>query len=180
MKVCLEPDCLQLIPFSQTAGQCPSHQSKSALPKSPKNSSQFSLDGTTHVADRFIKEEYYDGLTQMSPLLIRQAIQEATDLGLKTELEISKHLTLVYGGVLIENAALVEQHWPIMGPQPGVPAAGVSQSSTPLTPRKPDSTLHPHRFSRPISAPISTNLTNFGPISQNPPPYHPILYLRLI
>ena len=58
---------------------------------------------------------YYDGLTSMSPTLIRQSILECLDLGLKTELEVAKHLTILYGGLLTENAALTEQHWPITG-----------------------------------------------------------------
>ena len=46
----------------------------------------------------------------MSPVLIKQDIQEALDPGLMTELEASKHLTVRYGGLLLGNAALVEQH----------------------------------------------------------------------
>ena len=49
----------------------------------------------------------------MSPVLIKQAIGECFDLGLKKELDVSKHLTVMYGGLLMENAVLVEQHWPI-------------------------------------------------------------------
>ena len=58
---------------------------------------------------------FYDGLTTMSPTLIKQAIFERLDLGLKTELEVSKHMTVLYGGLLMGNASLVEQHWPLAG-----------------------------------------------------------------
>ena len=49
----------------------------------------------------------------MSPTLINQSILERFDLGLKKELEVSKHLAVLYGGLLMENAAFVEHHWPI-------------------------------------------------------------------
>ena len=101
------------------------------------------------------KDEFYDGLTQMSPLLIRQAIQEAFDLGLKTELEVSKHITLVYGGVLLENAALIEQHWPILGPQRCSSARGSQEPAAPEYVKQRDSSLPPTLFSKPLSSTMS-------------------------
>ena len=50
----------------------------------------------------------------LSPKLISQIIQEAVDLGWNTELQVTKHITSNYGGSLLDNAALVEQHWPVM------------------------------------------------------------------
>ena len=41
--------------------------------------------------------QFYDGLTLMSPTLLKQSIAECLDLGLKTELEVSKHLVMLYG-----------------------------------------------------------------------------------
>ena len=46
-------------------------------------------------------EIFYDGLTQMSPLLLKQAIHEPWGPGLKTELEVSNDVALAYGGVFL-------------------------------------------------------------------------------
>ena len=51
----------------------------------------------------------------MSPTLIDHAILECLDLGLKKELEVPKHLAVLYGGLLMGNSALVEQHWTLRG-----------------------------------------------------------------
>ena len=56
---------------------------------------------------------FYDGLAFVSPTLLRQAIKECLDSGLKTELDVSKHLTAVYGCALMEYDALAEHHCPM-------------------------------------------------------------------
>ena len=77
--------------------------------------------GCLHIDNR--GEYYTEGLVSMSPTMIRQVLQEALALGLQTELEVSKHITANYGAPLLENAALVEQHWPL--------AVNVTQASPP-------------------------------------------------
>ena len=49
----------------------------------------------------------------LSPTISRQIVQEAIDLGRATELQVTKHITSNYGGIILDNAALVEQYWPL-------------------------------------------------------------------
>ena len=70
--------------------------------------------GGPHVDN---KTEYCtEGLSYMSPTMIGQVIQEDLALGVTTELEAVKYITVNYGRPLLDNAALVEQHWPHAAP----------------------------------------------------------------
>ena len=127
LKLCVIADCQTLLNKDLVQDKCQAHSAD--LPSPPQTPSVTSSDGAQKPnvkfadSDRTVhperpKLDFYDGLGTMSPLLIQQAIREAWDLGLSTELEASRHLTLTYGGLLLDNAALVEQHWPILGPKP--------------------------------------------------------------
>ena len=116
---------MYLISNASYLEKCFSHHSaRPGAPRIPPDP----LEGKPHVS--FGENEhaqpdstnFYEGLGAMSPLLIKQAIREALESGMASELEASRHLTILYGGLLLENATLVEQHRPILGPKiPCVP-----------------------------------------------------------
>ena len=63
------------------------------------------------------ESEYFaEGLAFMSPAMIHQVAQEALAIGWPTELEATEHITVNYGGPMLGNAAIVEQHWPLRAP----------------------------------------------------------------
>ena len=99
------------------------------------------------------KTEYYtEGLVAMSPTMIKQVIQEALGLGLQSELEVPKHITVNYGGPLLENAALVEKHWPIF--------ATVNTNTDPQ--KQTDASAIPNNpllTPKPLEHPAQTNTT---------------------
>ena len=91
-----------------------------------------------------------------SPHVIKQVAREALSLGLSAELEVSKSITRNYGGPLLENAAIAEQHWPI--------AASVNPAPNNIT----DPTV-PHTPSGYINPWVATTGPGLSHVSTSPP-----------
>ena len=132
--------------YTDTRGreqQCDRHGSSLGKPPALKR------PGPPYNPDPFPEHrttpEYDDGLTCMAHLSVKHSIHGCLDLGIKPELEVSTHLSVRFGGGLLDNAASGEQHWPIKG-----------ATRTPTT-QQPAPTTHP--YSNPVSLP--------GPNSQS-------------
>ena len=110
LEPCSKTDCRYGYPLSRGKnGLCNLHLSSNETRTSHVS---FPERGKTDKVPQPQLLEFYDGLTTMPPTLIKQAIQDCLGLCLKKELDVFKHLTVSYGGLLMENAALVDQHWP--------------------------------------------------------------------
>ena len=183
--LCSSSDCLQLIPNQPNVDRCPLHLGPT---QTAQNTGSFSaLGGASILRDsakpsaefpnfdphHMVKEALYEGLAQMSPLLVKQAIREAWDMGLEAELDEPKHITLPYGCVLLGNSALVEKRRPVIGPKripeqqqpPSIPDL--------LNPPTPAHLL----FARPLTHHMSTSMSNVPgniPNSFSPSPAHPL------
>ena len=156
-KLCTELDCLTLLSSHQTESKCVAHLQPAAVPvpKRPSTSGlvppqakqNVKFNDTDPLGDH--PNDPSTGLTHMSPKLIQQAIQEAWGLGIRAELDVSRHLTALFGGSLLENAALIEQHWPLLGPQ-----------RDHAQPPVPTPSQNPVRTSPQIAEPFSTQRVN--------------------
>ena len=120
-------------------------------------------------------------LTLMSPSLMRQAVQEALDLGRGggAELEATKHIALNYGGRLVGNAALVEQHWPTGHGCNALPNPTATADPTPYSISPPPTvlTIQPLPTPPPPTDKPVLNYTLPNPISSStgPPAVPPLV-----